>query len=202
MKINYQNKLIELVNTFNSKPSLLLHSCCGPCSTEVISFLKEYFNITVYYYNPNIEPQTEYEKRKAEQIKFIKKYKKENPNIKLDFLDCDYSHEDYQVQVIGYENEPEGGIRCHKCYYLRLYNTALKAKNNNYSFFGTTLTVSPYKNSQVINEIGDQISKDLNIPFIYSDFKKNDGYKNSILLSQKYNLYRQNYCGCLYAKNN
>ena len=195
-KINYQKKLEELVKTFKDKPTLLLHSCCGPCSTEVIDFLKDYFKITVFYYNPNIEPEEEYFHRKREQIRFIEEYKE----AKIYFLDCDYNHEAFKEMAKGLEQEKEGGARCNKCFYLRIKVTAQKAKELGYNYFGTTLTVSPHKNSTIINKIGEQISKELAIPFIYGDFKKNDGYKKSIEFSKIYNLYRQDYCGCLYGK--
>ncbi len=200
IKINYQNKLLDLVKTFKEKPTLLLHSCCGPCSTQVINFLKDYFAITIYYYNPNIEPEEEYLHRKNEQIRFIKELKKQEPDIKLNFLDCDYANTDFKECAKGLEKEREGGARCQKCFYLRLFKTAATAKENNFAFFGTTLTVSPHKNSQVINKIGESIEKSTGIPFIYGDFKKNDGYKKSIEFSKVYNLYRQDYCGCLYGK--
>lgn len=200
-KINYQNKLIDLITTFDGKkPSLLLHSCCGPCSTEVIDFLKDYFKITIFYYNPNIEPKEEYLKRKQEQIRFLKEFNEEY-NYSISFLDCDYENEAFRNYSQGLELEPEGGARCSKCFYLRLLKTAETALERKFDYFGTTLTVSPHKNSQVINKIGEEIAK-TTIPFIYGDFKKNDGYKKSILLSQKYNLYRQDYCGCLYGKEN
>ena len=195
-KINYQEKLKELVNNLQGKPSLLLHSCCGPCSTEVIDFLKDYFEITVFYYNPNIEPMEEYFHRKNEQIRFLKEYQE----AKINFLDCDYDNETFKEISKGLEQEKEGGARCQKCFYLRMKKTALKAQELGFSYFGTTLTVSPHKNSQVINKIGEHISKELDMPYIYGDFKKNDGYKKSIELSKIYNLYRQNYCGCLYGK--
>ena len=200
-KINYQNKLLELVKDFKNRPSLLLHSCCGPCSTQVINFLSSYFNITIYYYNPNIEPALEYIKRKNEQIRFINEYNKEN-KYTINYLDCDYDNNEFKKCSKGLEKEKEGGARCNKCFYLRLNKTAQVAKNNNFEYFGTTLTVSPHKNSQIINKIGEQVSNINNIKFIYGDFKKNDGYKKSIEFSKQYNLYRQDYCGCLYGKEN
>ncbi len=196
IKINYQKKLEELISTLENKPKLLLHSCCGPCSTWVISFLKDYFDITIYYYNPNIEPLEEYLHRKREQIKFLQEYKQ----AKINFLDCDYNNNEFKDIAKGLENIPEGGARCHKCFYLRMYKTAQVAASNGFSYFGTTLTVSPHKNSEIINKIGEHIMKELNINFIYGDFKKNDGYKKSIEYSREYHLYRQNYCGCLYGK--
>ena len=195
-KINYQKKLEELIKTLNEKPTLLLHSCCGPCSTEVISFLKDYFDITIYYYNPNIEPLEEYLHRKREQIRFLKEYKE----AKIKFLDCDYDNDSFKQIAKGLESVPEGGARCNKCFYLRMQRTATIAKDNNFEYFGTTLTVSPHKNSEIINEIGEKIMKEYNIKYIYGDFKKNDGYKKSIEMSKAYNLYRQDYCGCLYGK--
>ncbi|MBE6154520.1 MAG: epoxyqueuosine reductase QueH [Firmicutes bacterium] len=200
-KINYQNKLLEIVKDFNDeKPTVLLHSCCGPCSTQVIDFLKSYFNITIYYYNPNIEPYEEYLKRKQEQIRFINEYNNKNSD-KIKYIDSDYDNESFENFIKGLEREPEGGARCSKCFYLRLKNTALKAKEYDFDYFGTTLTVSPHKNSQVINKIGESISNELDIKFIYGDFKKNDGYKKSIEFSKIYNLYRQDYCGCIYGKD-
>lgn len=202
-KINYQSKLLDIVKNFQTKPKLLLHSCCGPCSTEVIDFLKDYFKITIYYYNPNIEPEEEYIKRRNEQIRFINELKKKSPHIELDFLvECDYDHDSFKKMVTGLEKEKEGGARCNKCFYLRLHKTALVAKSRGYEYFGTTLTVSPHKNSQMINRIGEKIAKSIEIEFIYGDFKKNNGYKKSIEFSKLYNLYRQDYCGCLYGKEN
>ena len=196
-KINYQKKLEELVSTLEGKPTLLLHSCCGPCSTEVIDFLKDYFDITIYYYNPNIEPYEEYLHRKREQKRFIKEYKE----AEIKFLDCDYENESFKEIAKGLETAREGGARCKKCFYLRMKKTAEVAKEKNFEYFGTTLTVSPHKNSSIINEIGEHISKECNVKYIYGDFKKNDGYKKSIELSKRYNLYRQDYCGCLYGRS-
>ena len=201
MKTNYNLIMNEILKTIDLEnvPSLLLHSCCGPCSTEVISRLTKYFNITILYYNPNIEPEEEYIKRKNEQIKFIKVFK---PVNKLEFLDCDYDNDAFFKMSKGYEDEPEGAIRCHLCYKLRLKKTLDIALENGFDYFGTTLTVSPYKNAQVLNAIGEDLSKDKNIKFLYSDFKKEDGYKKSIQYSKEYNLYRQEYCGCHFSQNN
>ena len=198
MKTNYNIVMNELINSLKNGevPKILLHSCCGPCSTEVISRLTSYFDITILYYNPNIEPHSEYEKRKQEQIRFIKEF---NPINKLDFMDCDYDNEAFIKMSMGLETEPEGGIRCHRCYELRLNKTAELAKENGYDYFGTTLTVSPYKNSQVINQIGENISEKIGVKFLYSDFKKENGYLNSINLSKEHGLYRQDYCGCEFS---
>jgi len=195
MKENYSNKCEEIINSLDTKKTLLLHSCCAPCSSYVISYLANYFNITIFYYNPNIYPYEEYEKRKEEQIKLIKKL--EN-NIEI--LDCDYENDKYNDLIKGLENEPERGNRCTICYKMRIEKTAFLAKKNNYDFFCTTLSVSPHKNANLINEIGQDLEKEYQIKWLYSDFKKKDGYKKSIELSKKYNLYRQDYCGCIYSK--
>lgn len=197
MKNNYNEEMKKIIASLDGVPKLLLHSCCGPCSTECIARLTPYFDITIFYYNPNIEPEEEYLKRKSEQIRVLKEIDHQN---KLNFLDCDYSNEDFRKVAIGLELEPEGGSRCHLCYRLRLRKTAIMARENGYDYFGTTLTVSPYKDSQVINSIGSKLSEEENIKFLYSDFKKEDGYKKSIEYSKKYKLYRQNYCGCLFSK--
>ena len=195
--MNYQKELDKIIANLDNIPNLLLHTCCAPCSSAVIEYLSDYFNITVYYYNPNISPVEEYEKRKNEQIRFLKEFKSKN---KLDIIDADYDNDKFIEISQGLEDQPEGGIRCHKCYNLRLEKTALKAKKLNYDYFGTTLTVSPYKNSQVLNEIGKELEEKYGIKYLYSDFKKKEGYKRSIELSKQYNLYRQNYCGCIYSK--
>ena len=197
---NYQNILNNIISELNYKPKLLLHSCCGPCSTWVINYLKDYFKITIYYYNPNIEPFEEYLKRKEEQIRFIKEFNKENKGKEIDFIDCDYENQEYQKITKGLENEKEGGARCGKCFYLRLKKTADVALENNYEYFGTTLTVSPHKNSLIINKIGEEIAREVKVKYLYGDFKKQNGYQKSIQYSKKYNLYRQNYCGCHYAR--
>jgi len=194
MKENYDKLLKKIIEELEYKPNLLLHSCCAPCSSYVISFLHNYFNITILYYNPNIYPKEEYEKRKEEQINLIKNFNNVN------FMDCDYDNETYNRLVKGLENEPEKGRRCDICFKLRLEKTAVLAKNNNFDFFGTTLTVSPYKNSTLINDIGSSLGNEYGIKWLYSDFKKDNGYKKSIELSKEYNLYRQNYCGCIHSK--
>ena len=193
MNINYNEEMKKIISNLDSNNKLLLHSCCGPCSTAVIERLKDYFDITILYYNPNIEPKDEYIKRKEEQLKVLKEY-----NIK--FKDIDYLNEEYRKKVIGYEEEPENGARCHICYELRLEKTAIIAKENSFDYFATTLTVSPYKNAKVINEIGLKLQNKYDVKYLLSDFKKEDGYKKSIELSKKYNLYRQDYCGCLFSK--
>jgi len=191
-------KILE--NLLDKDPkNILLHSCCAPCSSYVIEYLSQYFNITILYYNPNISPEEEYLKRKEEQIKLINTLKLTTKN-KLNIIDCEYDNDLYEDQIKGLEKEPERGKRCTVCFNLRLEKTAITAKKLGYDFFGTTLTVSPYKNSTLINELGALLEKKYNINFLYSDFKKNNGYKRSIELSKEHNLYRQNYCGCKYSK--
>ena len=197
MKENYSVKCENILNNLDGKKKLLLHSCCGPCSSYVISYLTNYFEITILYYNPNIYPYDEYLKRKQEQIKLINEIDCSN---NLDIMDCDYDNDLYEKCIIGLENEPERGNRCMVCYNLRMEKTAKMAKECNYDYFCTTLSVSPYKNSEWINKIGEKLQNKYNINWLYSDFKKKDGYKQSILLSKKYNLYRQDYCGCIYSK--
>ena len=195
IKTIYQLELEEL-NNIKDKKKLLLHSCCAPCSSHVITFLTKFFDITVLYYNPNISPKREYDKRKEEQIRLIKEIEKIN---KVVIIDCDYDNDKYETLIKGYEDCPERGDRCTICFNLRLEKTAKLAKELKYDYFCSTLSVSPYKNSKLINEIGEELSKKYNVKWLYSDFKKDDGYKKSIELSHKYNLYRQNYCGCKYS---
>lgn len=193
-----ENKCKEdLKNISESHKSLLLHSCCAPCSSHVITYLAPYFDITILYYNPNIAPKDEYLKRKNEQIKLLSML--ESPN-KLDFIDCDYDNEKYNELVKGYEMCPEKGERCTICFNLRIEKTAKVAKENDYDYFCTTLSVSPYKNAELINEIGEKMENKYGVKWLHSDFKKENGYKHSIELSHKYGLYRQDYCGCVYSK--
>lgn len=202
LKVNYdkllEEKLEEIIRS-NGKKRILLHSCCAPCSSYVIEYLSKYLDITVFYYNPNISPREEYLKRKEEQIRLINSIKTVN---KVDIIDCDYDNDLYEEKIKGLELEPEKGKRCTVCFTLRLEKTALRAKELGYDYFGTTLTVSPYKNCSLINEIGLDIANKYDIEFFVSDFKKRDGYKRSIQLSLEYNLYRQDYCGCKYSKRN
>ena len=179
---------------FEKKHSLLLHCCCAPCSSACLEKLKDYFDITVLYYNPNIEDE-EYTRRKAELSRLIKEtgWAKE--------LDCDHDKDSYYSAVSGLENEPEGGKRCEVCFEIRLEKTCEIAENKGFDYFTTTLTISPLKNAKLINEIGKKLSKGKKVKWLYSDFKKKDGYLNSIRLSEKYNLYRQDYCGCVYSIN-
>ena len=173
---------------------LLLHSCCGPCSTTAITRLAQEYDVTVYYYNPNIYPEQEFKKRQQTQKDFLQKY---NSNIKL--IEGEWENNLYESCIKGLEECKEGGERCSKCFYLRLYKTAERAKLEGFDLFATTLTVSPHKNAKLINSIGKQIEQELNIQYLESDFKKQDGYLQSIKMSKEYDLYRQNYCGCKYS---
>lgn len=190
--MNYQVELDKIINSLDYRPKLLMHSCCAPCSSYCITYLKEYFDITILYYNPNIEPYEEYLKRKEEQIRLC-------DILGVGIMDCDYDNEAFRKMVFGLENEKEGGLRCFSCYELRLRKTAELASK--FDYFTTTLTVSPYKNSNKINEIGLKLQDEYGVKYLVSDFKKKEGYKKSIELSKKYNLYRQNFCGCVYSKN-
>ncbi len=194
---NYFKLGQEQLKNLNGKKKLLLHSCCAPCSSHVISYLTSFFDITILYYNPNISPRSEYEKRKKEQIRLIKEIDKVN---EINIIDCDYDNDLYEEKIKGYENEPERGSRCTICFNLRLEKTAKIASELKYDYFCSTLSVSPYKNSKLINEIGKKLENEYGITWLYSDFKKENGYKHSIELSKKYNLYRQDYCGCVYSK--
>ncbi len=179
------------------KAKLLLHSCCAPCSSYVLSYLLPYFKITVFFYNPNIMPYYEYRKRLEEQKKIIKIFSSKYP---IDFIEGDYENDLFLKKAKGLENEPEGGVRCFNCYQLRLTKTAQLACND-YDYFATTLTVSPYKDAKIINEIGIKLEKQYKVKYLPSDFKKRNGYKETIMLSKKHNLYRQNYCGCQFSRN-
>ena len=195
--VNYHNKMLDIISGLEGRPRILLHSCCGPCSTTVLTLLVQHFDITVLYYNPNIEPVEEYMHRKEEQIRFIKEFNNEH----IKFLDCDYVNQDFRDKVKGLEQEKEGGARCAVCFRLRMGKTAELAKELGFDYFGTTLTVSPHKNSVIINQIGALLEKEYVVKYLYSDFKKKDGYKKSIELSKEYHLYRQDYCGCLFGRN-
>ena len=199
-KINYQKQLDELIEILKHEsriPGLLLHSCCAPCSSYVLEYLSQYFAITVLYYNPNITPIEEYEHRKSEQKRLISEGVWKNP---VQIIDCDWEPEKFEDAVKGLESVPEGGVRCFKCYELRLRTAAAAAKDGGYDYFATTLSISPLKNAQKINEIGNRLAREYGIKHLPSDFKKRNGYKRSIELSAKYNLYRQDYCGCIYSK--
>lgn len=194
MKRNYDALMQEQLKTIPKGTKLLLHSCCAPCSSLCLERLKEHFSITVLYYNPNIDNQAEYEKRKAEQIRFLQE------TGWADFLDCDHEVQHFIEAVQGLETEPERGKRCYVCYGLRLEKTAQVAKENSFSYFATTLTLSPHKNAEWLNEIGEKVGGRYALNYLFTDFKKQGGYYRSLELSNQYNLYRQNYCGCSFSK--
>lgn len=197
---NFHKEMLKLAGQLQKEgkvPRLLLHSCCAPCSSNCIEVLSKYFMVIVFYYNPNISSDEEYKKRVAEQIRFIKEF--DTPN-KVEFIEGDYEPDVFFKEVKGLEKEPEGGKRCFKCYELRLRKTAELAKAEAYDYFTTTLTISPLKNSVKLNETGLKLQEEYGVNYLLSDFKKQEGYKRSIELSKEYGLYRQNYCGCVYSR--
>lgn len=186
----------EQISVILGTPKLLLHSCCGPCSSYVLELVSQHFNVAVLYFNPNIYPESEYQKRLGEQIKIIDGMPFKNP---VSLMECDYNEAEFLSAAEGFENEREGGARCEKCFRLRMEKTALLAKENGFDFFTTTLSVSPHKNAPLLNKIGEELSEKYGIKYLYADFKKKEGYKRSIELSAQYDLYRQNYCGCRFS---
>lgn len=196
MKTNYQIVMENIINNLQNKPKLLLHACCGVCSSAVLERIYPYFDITILYYNPNIYPEEEYLKRLETQKEIITKMK-----LNIDILEVNYEKEKFEEISKGLEEEKEGGERCSKCYLLRLEKTAKLAKKHGFEYFCTTLSVSPYKNAEKLNKIGKILEEKYNVKYLYSDFKKKDGYKRSTELAKKYNLYRQDYCGCEYSLN-
>ena len=197
---NYQKELEKLIvqqQREGVKPSLLLHSCCAPCSSYVLEYLAPYFNICDFYYNPNISPKQEYEDRKEELVRLIKEM---GLSAEVTFLEGTYQPEDFFAMAKGLENLPEGGERCFKCYEMRLRESAKIAKEQGAEYFGTTLTISPLKNAQKLNELGERLAEEYGVKYLPSDFKKKNGYKRSVELSAQYELYRQNYCGCVFSK--
>lgn len=200
-KINYQLELDKIISTIdkNNPPRLFLHSCCAPCSSYTLEYLSQYFSITVYYFNPNISPEAEFQKRFLEQERLINQLPAKNP---IQLVKGEYDYNEFLETARGYENVPEGGERCFRCYRMRLEATARLAKEQDYDYFCTTLSISPLKNSQKINQIGLEVAEKYGISWLPSDFKKREGYKRSIELSREYNLYRQNFCGCVFSKEN
>jgi predicted adenine nucleotide alpha hydrolase (AANH) superfamily ATPase len=197
-KSNYQKELDKLITGLNGKvPTLLLHACCAPCSSYVLEYLSNYFKITIFFYNPNISPEEEYRKRVAEAKRLIAELPAKHP---IQFEAGTYDTERFYALSKGREQEPEGGERCFACYALRLNEAALAAKAGGYDYFTTTLSISPYKNAQKLNEIGAKLEKQYGVSYLYSDFKKKNGYKRSVELSGFYHLYRQDYCGCVFSK--
>lgn len=200
-KINYQKVLdeeIKKIKNMDRIPTLLLHSCCAPCSSYVLEYLSEFFSITVLYYNPNIFPEEEYLYRIKEQQKLINNLPVKN---KINLIGTKYTPEDFYSKIKGHEKDEEGGERCFICYELRLREAAKYAKEGKFDYFTTTLSISPLKNADKLNEIGKKVADENGIKYLYSDFKKKNGYKRSTELSKEYGLYRQNYCGCVYSKN-
>lgn len=199
MQVNYQRVLEEIIkNIPNSEktPSLLLHSCCGPCSSYVLEYLSEYFDITILYYNPNIYPPDEFDKRAAVQQSLVSSMKFRNP---VNLIVARYDPAEFDEAAAGYESEPEGGARCVKCFELRLEEAAKYARDAGFDYFTTTLSVSPHKDAAALNDIGEKLTEKYGVRYLYADFKKRNGYKRSIELSQLYGLYRQDYCGCQYS---
>jgi epoxyqueuosine reductase len=200
MSVNYQKNMeevIEQITKTGDVHSLLLHSCCAPCSSSVLERLSKHFKITVFYYNPNIKPFEEYQKRVDEQKRFLSVLETDNS---IGFVEGSYDRAAFQAIAAGREDEKEGGSRCFLCYELRLRKTAEYAKTNHFDYFTTTLSVSPYKNARALNEIGARLSEEYDVPFLFADFKKKNGYQRSIELSKQYGLYRQNFCGCIYSQ--
>ena len=195
--MNYDLLMEEEIKRCGVGKSLLLHVCCAPCSSAVLERLGSVFKITIFFYNPNIDTIDEYNKRLLELEKFITSFKTKYP---VSLISAEYRSEDFKEMAIGLENEPERGIRCYQCYKLRLSETAKVAEKNNFDYFTTSLTLSPYKNSKWLNEIGEELGKNIETNYLYSDFKKKNGYKRSIELSHEFNLYRQDYCGCIYSR--
>ena len=198
---NYQKEMEKIIEGFcGERKSLLLHSCCAPCSSAVLEKLQEIFAITVFFYNPNISEDVEYRKRVEEQKRLIKAFNHKNPACPIEMIDGDYEPQEFYKVAKGLETCPEGGERCFKCFALRLEKTAQLAKKGNYDFFTTTLTISPLKNAAKLNEIGEEMAAKYETAFLPSDFKKKEGYKRSTELSKEYDLYRQNFCGCAFSK--
>lgn len=202
--INFQlkmDKLLEQIKTETAEtgkvPSLLLHSCCAPCSSYVLEYLSQYFQITIFYYNPNISEDVEYRKRVEEQKRLIRELPVVNP---VSFMEGEYDTKVFDEAIQGLEQLGERSARCYACYKLRMEKTCNIAKQHSFDYFTTTLSISPYKNAGWLNEIGEQLQEQYGICYLYADFKKKNGYKRSIELSEQYHLYRQDYCGCKYSK--
>ena len=196
MPVNYQKLLEDTINKISgNKPRLLLHACCAPCSSYVLEYLSQYFDITLYFYNPNIYPASEFDFR-ADELKRLVLEMKLDVKIVVE----EYDNDSFEDIVKGYENLPEGSTRCFKCFWLRLERAAIFAKENRFDYFTTTLSISPHKNAEKLNDIGGELGEKYGVSYLFSDFKKKNGYKRSCELSRDYNLYRQDYCGCKYSK--
>jgi predicted adenine nucleotide alpha hydrolase (AANH) superfamily ATPase len=200
--MNYQKELDLIIDKLvdqQYQPKLLIHSCCAPCSSYVLEYLSKHFEITIFYYNPNIYPETEYIRRVEEQKQLIQAMHLDSV---VQFKQGDYDPGQYYQAIKGLEGEPEGGDRCFICYELRMMEAAQLAKEGGYDYFTTTLSISPHKKSEKLNEIGSRLAAEFGVSYLPSDFKKKNGYKRSIELSKEYNLYRQDYCGCVYSMRN
>lgn len=196
--MNYDLLMQEEIESLTYTPTILLHTCCAPCSSVCLKRLGEYFKITIFFYNPNITDQEEYLKRLEEIKRFIKEFK---VKYEIRIIEGKYDPDIFLEMAKGMEDLPERGNRCFLCYRLRLEETLKVALENGFDYFATTLTLSPFKNANWLNQIGEEISQNKKTKYLFSDFKKHNGYKESIELSKKYHLYRQNYCGCIYSKN-
>ena len=200
MKRNYQRELEQIIKSHQERgsvPELLLHSCCAPCSSYCLEYLSQYFRITVFYYNPNISPEEEYRKRVSEQKRLIEALDTVHP---VAFLEGKYEPEKYYALVRGLEKEPEGGARCSICFRMRLLEAARAAEKAGAEYFTTTLSISPLKNAELLNSIGEETGRAEGVVWLPADFKKKNGYKRSVELSEEYGLYRQNFCGCIFSK--
>ncbi len=208
---NYQKELEKILERIAAGkeqtgivPTLFLHSCCAPCSSYVLKYLRDYFQITVFYYNPNISEQAEYRHRVEEQKRLIALYNEQltagQPGYTIQVVEGDYEPEKFFAFAAALKDVPEGGERCFQCFDLRLRKTAERAKQGDFDYFATTLTISPLKNAAKLNEIGETLGEEYGIPWLPSDFKKKNGYRQSVELSAEYGLYRQDYCGCIYSK--
>ncbi|MFV0344406.1 MAG: epoxyqueuosine reductase QueH [Anaerocolumna sp.] len=197
---NFQKELDKIIQNLTDQgrtPSLLLHSCCAPCSSYVLEYLSNYFHITIFYYNPNISSLAEYDRRVIEQQRLIQELPVKHP---IKFILGNYEPQLFYEMAKGMETLPEGGARCENCYEMRLRETAFLAKEKRYDYFTTTLSISPHKNASKLNEIGEHLAMEFNISYLCSDFKKKNGYKRSTELSKEFKLYRQDYCGCIFSK--
>lgn len=200
MKQNYQlmlDKTLAEIGKSGERPTLLLHACCAPCSSYVLEYLSKYFKITLFFYNPNISPEAEYNTRLRELERFVKDA---GLAVEVDILPSKYEPERFFEIAKGFEDAPEGGERCERCFRLRLEESAIAAKNGGFDYFTTTLSISPHKNAELLAKIGEDMSKKYGVKYLYSDFKKKGGYLRSCKLSEQYGLYRQDFCGCIYSK--
>lgn len=190
---NYQRQLDQIIQSSSKRTTLLLHACCAPCSTYVLSYLTAYFDVTLFWYNPNIHPKEEHDKRRSELRRLAAIYH-------VSVADGGYDPQAFFCSAKGLESEPEGGLRCQKCFFLRLDQAAQYAAAHNFDYFCTTLTISPHKNAEQVNAIGQEVGAIHSVAFLPSDFKKKNGYQTSILLCRQYQIYRQNYCGCAFSR--